>query len=218
VLRAYFPNALIRSARTSHVGAPAARRDPRALHSTTRARIAANDEAGTNVKIVLPAADEGARSDLRGLVERSLTSIVNRLGEPPPLGITVRFHPSVASYQRSTGRPWWTAATTAGTRVDLLPVSALRGRKQLETTLRHELTHVVSAASLHDAPLWVVEGLAARMTEPVGSLIEPGVESCPEDAAFQTAASAAELARLYERSSLCVAGRLSRGLGWRQLR
>src|SRR6266496_316919 len=60
-----------------------------------------------------------------------------------------------------TGLPWWAAAASQGDRIELQPVSLLRRRGILETTLRHELVHkIVDTVGKGRAPRWLAEGLA----------------------------------------------------------
>ncbi len=172
------------------------------------------------VRVVLPASDERFRTSVEAEAAAFLGQVSARLGVPLPPRVTIRFHPTVASYQRATGRPWWTSATTAEARIDLVPAPALEVRRQLERSLRHEIVHVVTAASLEGKPLWVLEGVARYFTwAPGAGLGRHSLESgtCPDDAAFASAGSADVLDRLYERSAACVAGALAAGRGWREL-
>jgi hypothetical protein len=77
--------------------------------------------------------------------------------------VTLIFHPTVEAYSRATGQPWYTAGRASGARVDLLPYPVLSGRGILESTLRHEFTHVLADGALAGRPLWVREGLAVYL-------------------------------------------------------
>ena len=52
-------------------------------------------------------------------------------------------HPTVEAFARATGQPWWVSGATDGTNIDLLPLTILRQRGQLERTIRHEVAHVL---------------------------------------------------------------------------
>ena len=63
-----------------------------------------------------------------------------------------------------TGLPYWAAAATRGNQIELQPLAALRRRRILETTLRHELVHtMVDIVSRERAPRWLAEGLAIHI-------------------------------------------------------
>jgi stage II sporulation protein D len=199
ILAAYFPGAAIASV-------------------TDLATASAAETLRFDARLVLPAADEAARAGLWRDLQQVARTLTARLEEPPPQDVTIRFHPSVGSYQRSTGRAWWTSATTRASRIDLLPIAVLRDHRRVETTLAHELTHVMTARRLGGRPLWVIEGVAAYFAAgdaDAGASATPG--PCPDDAAFDAASSGTELAGLYDRAAACVAHRLKGGRDWRDL-
>ena len=71
-----------------------------------------------------------------------------------PRDIEIRVYPDVETFRNATGEPGWVAAHTAGRRIHLQPAAVLRERGVLESTLRHELLHVVveSQAAAGAAP------------------------------------------------------------------
>ena len=63
-----------------------------------------------------------------------------------------------------TGQPPWAAAATRGSRIELQPLDLLKRRHVLETTIRHELVHVViDAIGGGTAPRWLAEGMALHV-------------------------------------------------------
>jgi stage II sporulation protein D len=74
--------------------------------------------------------------------------------------LEIRLNESTGDFTARTGQPWWAAAATKGTRIELQPVALLKKRGVLFTTLRHELAHVVIDSLGNRAPRWLAEGFA----------------------------------------------------------
>jgi hypothetical protein len=75
--------------------------------------------------------------------------------------IEVFFHPTTQRFTSLTGQPSWVAGVTHGRRIELQPMSVLKRRRILTSTLRHEYAHaVIEAVSGGGAPRWLTEGLA----------------------------------------------------------
>jgi hypothetical protein len=75
--------------------------------------------------------------------------------------LEVRINESTGDFTSRTGQPWWAAAATEGNRIELQPVTILKQRGVLFTTLRHELAHVIiDSVSNRRAARWVEEGFA----------------------------------------------------------
>ena len=112
------------------------------------------------VEEVLPALETARRELERRVTAAGLrfTGINN---------LTFVIHDTTQSFSDATGQPSWTAAALLllapdDRRIALQPLSVLKGRGVLWTTLRHELAHtMIDALSKGRAPRWLNEGLAA---------------------------------------------------------
>jgi hypothetical protein len=90
---------------------------------------------------------------------RRLTLGSMNLPEAPTVEVTV--HGSTQSFTAATGQPWFAAGATRGRRIHLQPISVLRRRRILASTLRHEYAHaVVETIGQGRTPRWLAEGLA----------------------------------------------------------
>lgn len=98
---------------------------------------------------------ENARADY---LSRAANASVNISGLP---FLEIRINDSTGNFAGRTGQPWWAAAATKGNRIELQPVAILKRRGVLNTTLKHELAHVIIDAVGHNrAPRWLEEGFA----------------------------------------------------------
>ena len=104
------------------------------------------------VNLALPDEAEGERDAIAQLTEQTRGDIARALGVPPPARVTVRFHPTTASYERATGQPWFTSGAVVGGELHLLPLAALRERGVLERTIRHEPVHLMADPLLRQRP------------------------------------------------------------------
>jgi SpoIID/LytB domain protein len=173
---------------------------------------------GTELRVVLPEAARHQLPEIRAMLEAELARLSTTLGVPPPASMDVVFHPTVESYRRATSLPWWTAACTRGTRVDLQPLSVLTKRGTVVPTLRHELVHVLVDDVLRDRPLWVREGLALVTAGEIPVAAgERRAPPCPSDAELRSVADARSWREAYAAAGRCVANALARGRSWRNL-
>jgi stage II sporulation protein D len=178
------------------------------------------DERGIRVR--LPEAELKQRDETRALAERELARVARRLGVADLPRIDLRFHPTVESFGRTTGLPWWTAARTQGSLIDLIPLAHLRTRGTLAPTLAHEFVHVLADAALAGRPLWVREGLAVALSGELDSEVASRaargtVPSCPTDVELRTPSSQDAWRRAYSAAGACVARALAAGTDWRSL-
>ena len=143
ILRFYFPGTELIEAKTTQTSANA---DPWQKRSDERFDLLST-RPDTDTE-VLPVAEHALRE--------SETSVGRRLPFRPRLQVFA----TLDRYRDSTGQPGWIAASTRGHTIRLQPLAELRHRGVLESTLRHELTHLLVESRAKDGtPLWFREGL-----------------------------------------------------------
>ena len=92
----------------------------------------------------------------------------------------LKVYPTLDSYRDSTGQPGWIAAFTRGRTIRLQPLSVLRQKSALESTLRHEFTHLLIEARAHaGTPLWFREGAVLYFSD-INAHVEPVQMSASE--------------------------------------
>jgi stage II sporulation protein D len=118
---------------------------------------------------------ESARSELLRRVE--LAGVHPRF---PNLEIVI--NETTGDFVGRTGMPPWAAAATRRNTIELQPLKLLKQRRIVETTLRHELVHVlIDAIGGGQTPRWLTEGMAVYVagegrlleSEPQMSLMSP---------------------------------------------
>ncbi len=83
---------------------------------------------------------------------------------------TLKVYPTVAAFRDATGEPGWVAASTRGRTIRLQPTDILRDAGTLESTLHHELLHMlVESHAKRGTPLWFREGLVLYLSRPDGT-------------------------------------------------
>jgi stage II sporulation protein D len=177
----------------------------------------------TRLTLSLPAMSEPERAPLTAFIVETVAGVARATSIAAPTALQVVVHPSAASFQRETGEPWWSAARTRGARIDLVPLPGLRERGTVETTIRHEVVHVVSEPALNGRPRWVKEGVAMYFASerPPASLMDgemPRRVKCPSDEELDRAVSATSAREAYGRAAACVARAIAEGKDWRAIR
>jgi SpoIID/LytB domain protein len=177
-----------------------------------------------DVLVSLPDGDEGERGFITEVAVRARADLARALGLPAPR-VTLRFHPTVDSYEQATRQPWFTSGALVSGEIHLLPPTVLRERGVLERTLRHELVHVMTNAALAGRPMWVREGAAiyfagtptvpgAADTRPAESRRAP----CPDDTELLRPVSVGALTNAYARAESCFVRDLAKRKSWRDIK
>jgi hypothetical protein len=167
---------------------------------------------------VLPAAEESERAAVTALVRKSRDEIATLTGVTPPSRLRVTVHPTVDSFGRATGQPWWVSGATEGTAIETLPIAVLRRQGQLDRTIRHEVAHALLDASLSSRPMWVREGAAAYFADAAPRKGKPPRMPCPSDAELLRAISAGAQREAYARAEICFAREIADGKKWSEVR
>jgi len=215
ILRAYFGDLAISDGPPAETPAVVEATPPRPVPPAAPVAPGADPD----IKLALPAAEERERAAITGLVRRVRADIAARAGVGEPRGLTITVHPTVESFGRATGQPWWVAGATAGRAIDLLPIATLRQRGILESTLRHELAHVVVDLALASRPVWVREGVAmlfAAGDTPVA--VDGGRVRCPSNVELLRPITAGAHREAYSRAERCVRRAIAGGTRWTEIR
>jgi stage II sporulation protein D len=174
--------------------------------------------APANIALALPLNEERERATVVSLIQQGRMEIAKATGVKIP-AVRVTVHPTVDSFGRATGQPWWVSGATEGAAIDLLPITVLRQQGQLERTIRHEVAHVLLDEALATRPMWVREGAAAYFARPADArLANPERVNCPTDNEFLRALSAGAQRDAYARAEMCFARALSDGRRWNDVR
>ena len=121
------------------------------------------ESAAFELKSTQPDAD----MEVLAASQKILDALHDDLGWTPSFKIQLRVFPALDAYRNTTGQPGWIAAYTRGHVVSLQPLASLKEKSALESTLRHELIHVlVESRARADTPLWFREGLVLYLSEP----------------------------------------------------
>jgi SpoIID/LytB domain protein len=181
--------------------------------TTTTATVPAAD-----VLLALPSPEELERTRVVQLIRAARDEVAAKAAVKVPAVIRATVHPTVEAFARATGQPWWVSGATDGTSIDLLPLSILRQRGQLERTIRHEVAHVLIDGMLKGRPLWVREGAAFYFADPAASESQPVRGGCPTDEEFLRPLSAGTHRAAYARAEACFRRAITQGKRWSDVR
>ena len=171
-----------------------------------------------DVVLALPGSQEGERAALLRLVRGSRDEIAQLTGiKPPSLQVTV--HPTVESFGRATGQPWWVSSASQAASIELMPVAVLRQNGQLERAVRHEVAHALLDDALAEKPVWVREGAAAYFARATGrdAQVRGARPRCPSDIELLRPISAGTQREAQSRAEACFARALADGKRWNEI-
>ena len=115
----------------------------------------------------LVSSDPESDSAIFPVAERLLREAESNVGWRLPFRVRLQVFSSLDNYRNTTGQPGWVAASTRGHTIRLQPLADLRRRSILESTLQHELYHLlVEARATKKMPLWFREGLTLYLSNP----------------------------------------------------
>jgi hypothetical protein len=220
ILKFYFPGLTVGNAGSASVNTTA--NAPAAAPTVAPAPVApppTRSADSGDIALALPGNEEGERATLLTLIRRARDEIAKATGASAPPKLRVTVHPSVESFGRATGQPWWVSGATEGTAIDLLPITIMRQQGQVERTVRHEVTHAMLDAALAQRPMWVREGAAAYFASPASArTAKPARVACPTDAELLRPVSAGAERDAYARAEACFARAIAEGRRWDQVR
>ena len=216
ILKFYYPGLTIGTVR-SNPTSTAARSTSVELRRDPPVAPAKSDSG--DVALALPGSEEGERPVVLSLVRRSRDEVAKQTGALLPARLRVTVHPSVESFGRATGQPWWVSGATDGPSIELLPITVLRRQGQLDRTIRHEVAHALLDGALAKRPMWVREGAAAYFSNPAGTKSQkPERVPCPSDVELLRPISAGAQRDAYARAETCFARGIADGKRWDQVR
>ena len=98
--------------------------------------------------------------------EKILPAMESELGWKLDFKPQLKVYPTLDTYRDSTGQPGWIAAFTRAQTIRLQPLAVLEKKSVFESTLRHELTHLlIEVRARAGTPVWFREGLVLYFAE-----------------------------------------------------
>ena len=111
--------------------------------------------------------DPEGDSSIFPLAERLLREAEDNVGWRVPFRVRLQVFSTLDNYRNTTGQPGWVAASTRGQTIRLQPLADLRKRLILDSTLRHELYHLLlETHAARNTPHWFREGLTLHLSSP----------------------------------------------------
>lgn len=133
------------------------------------------------------------------VAERILKEDEQAIGWDASAVIQLRVFATMDAYRDTTGEPGWVAASTRGRTIRLQPLMELEKRLIVESTLRHEIFHVlVEEKAKAGTPLWFREGIVLYLAHANRTQIGPSLMSDQQiEAALSRPPNQDELRRAY---------------------
>jgi stage II sporulation protein D len=104
------------------------------------------------------------------VAERILKEDEAAIGWKAGANLRLQVYATLESYRDTTGQPGWVAASTRGKTIRMQPLAELQKRSIVESTLRHEIFHVLVEAKAKAAtPLWFREGIVLFLSNSNGA-------------------------------------------------
>jgi stage II sporulation protein D (peptidoglycan lytic transglycosylase) len=104
------------------------------------------------------------------IAERVLKEDEAAIGWKAGAGLRLQVYATLDLYRDTTGQPGWVAASTRGKTIRMQPLAELQKRSIVESTLRHEIFHVLVEAKAKAAtPLWFREGIVLFLSNSNGA-------------------------------------------------
>lgn len=120
----------------------------------------------------------------------------------------LKVYATVADFRNSTGEPGWVAASTRGRTIQMQPATTLRDAGTLDSTLRHELLHMlVESYARPGTPQWFREGLVLYLTSPDQAVRQSAalVDTLALEKSLRSPQSQEELRQAYAEARVRVA-------------
>jgi stage II sporulation protein D len=106
-------------------------------------------------------------SQILPIADRILAENENSIGWKLTFRPRLQIYSTIEKYRDETGEPGWIAASTRIHTIRLQPIALLKSKSILESTLRHELYHLlIESKARAGIPLWFREGLALYLASP----------------------------------------------------
>ncbi len=162
-----------------------------------------------------------ADASILPIAERILKEDEAAIGWKASPGLRLQIYATLDSFRDTTGQPGWVAASTRGKTIRMQPLAELQKRSIVESTLRHEIFHVLVETKAKAAtPLWFREGIVLFLSNSNGSRTTAGAMTDEEiEAVLRQPRNREEVQKAYAAAQSRVAGLIAdRGketvLGW----